>query len=287
MRGNTPVDLIIVAGQSNAVGFDADPALLPVDATDNDILFWWRCGDPPPDANDSTSAAKWTHLQSQPSSASVPSGLNDPPVGNFRSERGGFGPEMELGRRLRREQGRPLAILKVAWNGTSLRRDWSTEGDGGAAYRALIVEWQSATRAALSDGIELRPRALVWLQGESDASPQDIPVYAAGLIMMIRSLRTQLAVPDLPVLVGVNANYGDPHKVRGKMRSIVEAQKSVAATVPNCRFVDTQGATLANLAHFDAAGTLEVGRRYAEALLDLERDDAVRATEKERADPNP
>src|SRR6478672_6939671 len=41
-------DLILVAGQSNAVGFDAAPAELPADAADKDILFWWRCGDPLP-----------------------------------------------------------------------------------------------------------------------------------------------------------------------------------------------------------------------------------------------
>jgi len=30
--------------------------------------------------------------------------------------------------------------------------------------------------------------------------------------------------------------------------------------------VDTSAATVANAAHFDAAGTLDVGRRFAEAL---------------------
>lgn len=46
-------DLVLVAGQSNAVGFNAKPFELPADAADRDILFWWRCGDPPPDARDS------------------------------------------------------------------------------------------------------------------------------------------------------------------------------------------------------------------------------------------
>ena len=59
-------DLILVAGQSNAVGFDAKPSKLPADAADAEIMFWWRCGDPPPDARDSTSGGKWSHLQAQP-----------------------------------------------------------------------------------------------------------------------------------------------------------------------------------------------------------------------------
>ena len=59
-------DLVLVAGQSNAVGFNAKPTELPADAADREILFWWRCGDPPPDERDSTSAGKWEHLQAQP-----------------------------------------------------------------------------------------------------------------------------------------------------------------------------------------------------------------------------
>ena len=35
-------DLILIAGQSNTVGFSAKPSELPADAADNDILFWWR-----------------------------------------------------------------------------------------------------------------------------------------------------------------------------------------------------------------------------------------------------
>ena len=34
------MDLIIVAGQSNAVGFDAKPSELPDDEVDSNILFW-------------------------------------------------------------------------------------------------------------------------------------------------------------------------------------------------------------------------------------------------------
>jgi hypothetical protein len=59
-------DLIIVAGQSNAVGFDALASELPPSDADREILFWWRVGDPPPDQHDVTSGNRWTHLQAQP-----------------------------------------------------------------------------------------------------------------------------------------------------------------------------------------------------------------------------
>ena len=60
------VDLLIVAGQSNAVGADTDPGEMLTNEADQHIMFWWKCGDPPPDEHDSTSGGKWSHLQAQP-----------------------------------------------------------------------------------------------------------------------------------------------------------------------------------------------------------------------------
>ena len=51
---------------------------------------------------------------------------------------------------------------------------------------------------------------------------------------------------------------------------VVEAQKALAARDPKCRYVDTAGADVANVVHFSAAGMLEVGKRFAEALRQAE-----------------
>ena len=45
-----------------------------------------------------------------------------------------------------------------------------------------------------------------------------------------------------------------------------------------CAYVDTSGVTYANGAHFDTAGTLEVGKRFAEALIKFEAAAAVEPT---------
>jgi hypothetical protein len=56
------------------------------------------------------------------------------------------------------------------------------------------------------------------------------------------------------------------------MPKVVEAQQEVAATRPRTRYVDTAGAETLPPSHtpFTAAGTLEIGRRFAEALLSFE-----------------
>lgn len=265
-----PVDLLIVAGQSNAVGYDAKPGELPADEADKQILFWWKCGDPPPDEHDSTSGGMWTHLQAQPLGNPKKPKANRQ-YGNFAQKEGGFGPEIGLARTLYDREKKPLAVVKAAFSGTGLRRDWdhTDSGEGGACYRALVTEVKAAIEAAKQNGMELRPRVFTWVQGESDANANDSSVYARNLTAMIAALRTDLNAPQLTVLVAVNTKFGG-----GKnpfMPKIVEQQQLAGSFDPRCEYVDTSAASIANNVHYDAKGTLEVGRLFAESLLTLEK----------------
>ena len=270
-------DLILVAGQSNAVGYDAYAEELPADPKDAATMFWWRVGDPPPDEFDGTSARQWTTLQFQPRTPAMEADAAKKigrQYGNFnKKSKGGFGPEIGMVRTLATKESRPLAVIKTAFSGTSVAGDWNVglPGKADACYRAMIEESKAAIASAKSKGLTLRPRAFVWVQGESDANAKDAPAYVANLTKMLKSLRTELDAPDLILLLGVNTRFGN-----GKnpfMPKVIEAQKEVAATLPHSRYVDTAGAeTLPpSHTHFTAVGTLEIGRRYADALLAVER----------------
>jgi hypothetical protein len=269
-------DLILVAGQSNAVGYDAYAEELPADPKDAATMFWWRVGDPPPDEFDGTSARQWTTLQFQPRTPAMEADAAKKigrQYGNFnKKSKGGFGPEIGMVRTLATKESRPLAVIKTAFSGTSVAGDWNVglPGKADACYRAMIEESKAAMASAKSKGLTLRPRAFVWVQGESDANANDAPAYAANLTKMLKSLRTELDAPDLILLLGVNTRFGNGKKPF--MPKVIEAQKEVAATLPHSRYVDTAGAeTLPpSHTHFTAVGTLEIGRRYAEALLAAE-----------------
>ncbi len=262
-------DLIIVAGQSNAVGADTFVKDLPADPADKEIAFWWRCGDPPPDAHDSIGTG-WTTLQAQSKGNPLAKNGGVPrQYGNFKNPEGGFGPEMGFARTLYAAEKKPLAIIKVAFNGTGMAKDWDHKnpGVGGACYRALIEETKKAIGKATEKGMTLRIRAMVWVQGESDANAKDAPDYEKNLGEMIKTLRREWKATDMIVLVGVNTNFGG-----GKnpfMPKIIEQQKSLAMHLPRCAYVDTSGLTYANAAHFDSKSVLTVGTRFAEALLKI------------------
>jgi len=270
-------DLILVAGQSNAVGYDAYAEELPADPKDTATMFWWRVGDPPPDEFDGTSMHQWTTLQYQPRTPAMSGDAakkTGRQYGNFnKKSKGGFGPEIGMVRTLATKEPRPLAVIKTAFSGTSVAGDWNVDlpGKADACYRAMIDETKAALTAAKARDVTLRPRAFVWVQGESDANAKDAPAYAANLTKMVNRLRADLSAPDLILLLGVNTRFGN-----GKnpfMPKVIEAQKEVAAALPRARYVDTAGTeTLPpSHTHFTATGTLEVGRRFAEALLAAEQ----------------
>jgi hypothetical protein len=266
-----PVDVLLVAGQSNAVGADTHPALLPPDAGDALTPFWFRTGDPPPDEADSSSNGAWTVLGPQPLGKPNRKDHKKRQYGNFADAAGGFGPEMGMVRELRAvDGGRRLAVIKVAFSGTSFaQHDWNP---GEPCYLALVSEVQKALAAAAValPGRELRLRAMFWVQGESDAKAGELDLYSKRLRGMMDRLRAELVAPELRVVLAVNTHFQEGKNAF--MKELVAQQRAVAAADPErCAYVDTAAATLANAAHFDTAGTLAVGKWMAQGLLALER----------------
>ncbi len=74
-------------------------------------------------------------------------------------------------------------------------------------------------------------------------------------------------------LLGVNTKFQSSSLPM--MKEVIEAQKAYCESDPLAGYVDTANVTIANPYHFDAAGTIEVGRRFATALDALRSSFAV------------
>jgi hypothetical protein len=258
------IDLFILAGQSNGVGYDAAPNQLPLDEADRKIPFFFDCGDPPFDGHDSSSSNRWTVLGPQPRGWPLAVDYPNRQYGNFSHAAGGFGPELSFARRLSREPGIKPAIFKFAYNGTGFSNpnDWSP---GQPLYRDFISRYHSALGQLEQGGTNrVTLRALLWIQGETDCG-RGTAAYAQWFGDFITQLRADLRSPALPVFAGFNTNFA------GATAEIVQAQQRVAADVPRVFYVETGGAKLVGpppVAHFNSVGTLEVGERFARAYLE-------------------
>ena len=257
------VDLYILAGQSNAVGFDAKPSQMPASDLDSKVLFWWKTGDPPPDDGDTSSGGKWTTLQPQPLGSPKPKDSQPRQYGNFAQSEGGFGPEIGMARAiLTKRPEAQIAIFKVAFSGTSLISDWNSDAD---CWKAFVDQYKKAVAAATADNVVLHPKGLVWVQGESDANPANAPRYADALTDFIARIRALTGNPKLIARVGFNTKFG--YGAKEWVPKVVEAQRIAAVRDPLVDYVDTSAAAIANAAHYDTEGTLFVGELFGKALL--------------------
>ena len=129
--------------------------------------------------------------------------------------------------------------------------------------------WDDAiarARAALGSGTL---KAILWHQGESDATPELAPGYEAKLHDLIARFRTALDAPDVPFIVGQLGQYPDVPWDASR-RLVDAAHRSLPGKVRRTAFVSSDGLVHGgDKVHFDTASLRELGRRYADAYLSL------------------
>jgi len=110
-------------------------------------------------------------------------------------------------------------------------------------------------------------KAILWHQGESDATPDLAPGYEAKLHDLIARLRTALDAPEVPFIVGQLGQYPDvPWDASRRM--IDAAHRALPGKVRRTAFVSSDGLVHGgDKVHFDSASLRELGRRYADAYL--------------------
>ena len=136
------------------------------------------------------------------------------PLGIGFSVYGGhhFGPELMCGHMLGDAFEDPVLLIKCAWGGKSLIKDFrppSAGGETGPYYQKMVAQVRDALSTMGDDFPALRGRTprlsgLVWYQGWNDGidPKKAVPEYASNLAHLIRDVRKEFKTPDLPVVVG-------------------------------------------------------------------------------------
>ncbi|MEI7955710.1 MAG: sialate O-acetylesterase [Verrucomicrobiota bacterium] len=173
-----------------------------------------------------------------------------------------FGPEVSLGAVLAEGlPGKNVALIKCAEGGTNLLKDWAP-GEKGKLYEQFIGFVGQALKDLQARGDTCTLRGMAWHQGEGDASlPAD--KYHVLLTEFIQRVRADLNARDLPFVIGEVYDNGRRDTVR-------ESQRATSLTVPHTALASAQGLkTSDNGTHFDAASQIELGKRFAQAMLPL------------------
>ncbi|GJQ30416.1 MAG: hypothetical protein HBSAPP03_23000 [Phycisphaerae bacterium] len=217
-REPQPVKVFILAGQSNMAGHAV------VDLTGKDYND--GKGTLVAILNDPDKATTYRHLRDEAGHWRT----RDDVLVRFRPEHGPlrvgplsvgftthegrhhFGPELQFGHAVGDAIDHPVLLIKTAWGGKSLYEDFrppSSGGTPGPYYTKMIAEVREAIAEFRHDfpdsnarGVELA--GFVWYHGWNDGcDPQRaVPEYEANLVNLIRDVRTDLGVPNLPVVIG-------------------------------------------------------------------------------------
>ena len=123
-----------------------------------------------------------------------------------------FGPELEFGHVMGNALPNQVLLIKTAWGGKSLSKDFrppSSGGEVGPYYTKMLAD----VREALADlkksfpdydggGYELA--GFVWWHGWNDFCGGNTAVeeYEKNLVNLIKDVRADLKAPNLPVVIG-------------------------------------------------------------------------------------
>jgi len=157
-----------------------------------------------------------------------------------------IGPELQFGHLVGDFYDNQVLLVKTAWGGKSLFADFrppSSGGQVGPYYAQMLTEVREALDHLRNDfprydGGGYKIAGFVWMQGWNDmCNPQAIPEYDKNLVNLVKDLRAEFQLPDLPVVIGELGNGGP--EARGNMAAFREAQKRGAQQIDNAAFVIT------------------------------------------------
>lgn len=207
---------------------------------------------------------------------------------------GRFGVELTFARRMKElYPDRRIALIKYSRGGTSIDEaaagkfgcwepDFSSgsgAGTGVNQYDHFLATLRNAfaDRDIDNDGTEDRliPAGIVWMQGESDAAydEQIAARYEANLKRLMDLIRAALRSDDLPVVIGRISDSGNdddgqvwPHGevVRAAQHAFVDkdGQAAIVTSTDEYDYSDRW--------HYDTAGYIDLGRKFADALAGIE-----------------
>lgn len=251
--------IVFAGGQSNMLGLRSVADSLPQSDHDRNIAFYFHEGlKPSAGANAfiSTSENTWTHLQPQ---RQVPF---------IKYSEYYFGPEYTMARTMFEGGVNDLAVIKMAYGGTNLAKDWmkgNTEGE--QLYPIFLEQMGNALDSLDSWDIDYEFIGMAWLQGESDGIYAEMANnYESNLQQFISDVRSDLATPHLKVVLAEIANGGwAPY-----LEQVRTAQAAVAASDPLVKLIDTDDLPIGpDNVHWETPEVMAMGTRMGEGLLGL------------------
>lgn len=179
---------------------------------------------------------------------------------HFDKPAAGVGPAITFAKTIKGENKKiKIALVPCAWGGSPIKV-W----EPGASYLNAHPYDDAIKRVkiAMQTGVL---KGILWHQGESDNDSINSAVYLKKLVALVSRLRSDLQMPNLPFVVGEIGYFNKENFIN---KEVNQLQKEVNNTlVVSAKGLVHKGDGL----HFNAESARELGKRYAAAMLQLQK----------------
>ena len=156
-----------------------------------------------------------------------------------------------------------IGLIPCADGGTSLKQ-WLP---GEILYENAICQTKLALKSSDLAGI-------LWHQGESDCKQEeDADQYHDRFLRMINSLKKDLALPPVPVIIGELGEFMEQYNngaLKENYRKINQTLNALAHEIDRGGFVSAKGLTCkSDGLHFNSKSYRTFGKRYFDTFLHL------------------
>lgn len=157
-----------------------------------------------------------------------------------------------------------IGLVPCAVGGSSIT-PWQK---GGKLYEDAVRRAKLALQTTAP--VKARIRGVIWLQGESDANAKGLAHYSESLRAMIASLRSDLALPELP-FIACTVGEMKPEPQLANLKAMNEILLALPKNVPQTACIDARDlkTSIGDQVHFDTAAQNEIGKRFAAKLIEL------------------
>ena len=194
----------------------------------------------------------------------------------------GLRPEMSFTQAVTKQYGKEsVIIVKDAKGAQSIQRwykDWkSVQGTPskykGDLYDRMLTNVQNAIK-----GRKIKTVTFIWMQGEQDASANQVGVYKASLEGLMTQLENDLGRKDINLVIGRLSDYSLDSGKHPQWKDMRALQQNFAEKHPRAAWVNTDD--LNNKldpktdqpfddVHYTSSGYVILGQRFAQKSIQL------------------
>jgi hypothetical protein len=247
------IDIILIGGQSNAVGCTD---VVTLDENLRNFVFPNVC---------LYEEGNFASFYQEKVMKGVKCGMGHNPTQ--------MGIEYGISCRLSEATQKDVGLIRFAYGGTTLFFHWQTEYEGdptttiekGYCYHNFLKTVKNGLQAYKAEGYNPIIRGMVWMQGETDATTKEMAtVYELNMRTLFEKLRENIQ-PDLKIIVGEIATRNENAPYSDEIRRI---QKKVVDEDKNCYFLSTKDIPIGHDGfHFDGNQDYALGLRFGEYIL--------------------